>query len=219
MANTTRQVQSGKTSLIQEITSKNALAMATQLLAEIEEKRHPFREVPGGKRRYPGESAGRYLAGRLNEISQLRPKRRPLLESLRLFHSFAKAAKKGPVDVRKHAKRLLRTTGYLFESALNESSVKDREMSIHEDGIIVHPGTAESKAALAVLVLEKTRRLERIKRCLRCKSWFYARFKHQKFCSDPKKKCQWDHYHSPEWRKQNRERNRRHQRRYRETLF
>lgn len=74
-------------------------------------------------------------------------------------------------------------------------------------------------ALLALVELLRRGRLDRLRQCLRCRSWFYARFKHQRFCNDPEKKCQWRHYHTPEWRKKHREKNRRHQEEYRKRLF
>jgi hypothetical protein len=44
--------------------------------------------------------------------------------------------------------------------------------------------------------------LWRIRQCLRCKRWYYARFSHQHFCSQ---RCQQTHYKSsPEWQQHRR---------------
>lgn len=76
--------------------------------------------------------------------------------------------------------------------------------------------SSELMAKFAMFLLYQQGRIARIRQCLHCRSWFYARFEHKRFCS---KRCQFAHYHTPEWRKKNRERNRKHQRAYRETLF
>ena len=88
-----------------------------------------------------------------------------------------------------------------------------------EGGLAIRPTSDEGKAALAALILADESRLSRIRPCLHCRTWFYARQERQRFCSDRAKRCQWKHYHSPEWRKRNREQNRKHQRAYRERLF
>ena len=51
--------------------------------------------------------------------------------------------------------------------------------------------------------------LTRLRKCLRCHNWLYAKFKHQEFCST---KCQQTHYaKSPEWKAKRRD----YMRRYR----
>ena len=51
--------------------------------------------------------------------------------------------------------------------------------------------------------------LTRLRKCLRCHNWLYAKFKHQEFCST---KCQQKHYAiSPEWKAKRRD----YMRRYR----
>jgi hypothetical protein len=46
--------------------------------------------------------------------------------------------------------------------------------------------------------------LARVRRCYRCKRWFYAKFNHQRFCGQ---RCQVLHYQtSEEWKKRRRER-------------
>jgi hypothetical protein len=53
--------------------------------------------------------------------------------------------------------------------------------------------------------------LNRLRRCLRCLSWLYAKYRHQNFCST---KCQQKHYAiSPEWKAKRRD----YMRRYRNT--
>jgi len=45
--------------------------------------------------------------------------------------------------------------------------------------------------------------IHRVRRCLKCKKWFYARFRHQQFCST---RCQQSHYRSSEeWKAYRRE--------------
>jgi hypothetical protein len=204
MSNVTRQVQ-------------DANEWLAKVVAELENRKHPFRQDRQANRRYPAEAEGKYLAEFLN--SSAAAKRSLLLESLRVIQDLAQASRNHDlpaVDRLRTTKRGLKFAyGYLVKTAMPRASLKQWALDVHEDGLIVHPATAEAKAALAVLVLEKKWRIERITRCLHCQAWFYARFKHQRFCPDPVKKCQWSHYHSSEWRKQNRERNKKHQRAYR----
>jgi hypothetical protein len=55
-----------------------------------------------------------------------------------------------------------------------------------------------SEAVLQIGLLGQERLLWRVRQCVKCRRWFYARFKHQRFCSTP---CQQSHYReSPEWR-------------------
>jgi hypothetical protein len=226
MANRTRQVQ--RTSrrdraLLNRIknASQRDRAIVDQIKADLERAKHPFREPRQASRRYPDENAGKFLAEYLNALPL--SKRVVWLESLGLIQALAEAAKNRDV-VTVHRLRMAKrgmklAYEHLVKTATPASSIKRFELDVHEDGLIVHPVTPRAKAALAVLVLEKNSRIDRVRRCSHCEQWFYARFQHQKFCADPTKRCQWDHYHSPEWRKQNRERNKRHQRGYRDRLF
>jgi hypothetical protein len=212
MANTIRQVHTP---------AQRDRALLNKMKADLERTKHPFSEARQASRRYPAEGAGKFLVEYLNALPL--PKRSVWLESLGVIQALAEAVKDhdaAAVHRLLIAKRRMNFAyEYLVKTATPTSSLKRFALDVHEDGLIVHPETPSAKAALAVLVLEKKNRIDRVKRCLHCQLWFYARFKHQKFCADPTKKCQWDHYHSPEWRKKNRERNRRHQRRYRERYF
>ena len=76
-----------------------------------------------------------------------------------------------------------------------------------------HPS---ARALLGLLELLRRGYIHRIRRCEYCRTWFFSRFEHQRF---DKTRCQEDHYHTAEWRKKNRERNKRHQQEYRSRLF
>jgi hypothetical protein len=55
-----------------------------------------------------------------------------------------------------------------------------------------------SEAVLQIVLLGQERLLWRVRQCDKCGRWFYARFKHGRFCSTP---CQQIYYReSPEWR-------------------
>jgi hypothetical protein len=55
-----------------------------------------------------------------------------------------------------------------------------------------------SEAVLQIVLLGREGTLWRVRRCLKCGLWFYAKFHHQKFCRTA---CQQEHYKkSPEWR-------------------
>jgi hypothetical protein len=173
------------------------------------------------KRHYPGETQGNYLAGRLNDLSRAPSKRQPLLESLRVLQNLAKAISardRATIDELQKGKKGLRLAyGYLIKTA-QSPAIRGKWWiaKVHEDGLIVPPATPEGKVALTVLVLEKKGRIDRMRRCIHCRAWFYARFKHQQFCSNPEQECQWNHYHTPEWRREHREKNKEHQTKYRQ---
>jgi hypothetical protein len=82
-------------------------------------------------------------------------------------------------------------------------------------GLVVSSGTLRIHALLGLLELFKRGRLHRLRLCRHCQAWFYACSERQFFCNHPEKRCQWKHYHTPQWRKKNRERNRVLQRDYR----
>jgi hypothetical protein len=57
---------------------------------------------------------------------------------------------------------------------------------------------SRSQAAFDLVVLTYQPAFDRIRQCLKCRKFFYGRFKHKKFCSD---KCQQAYYkQSPEWK-------------------
>lgn len=58
-------------------------------------------------------------------------------------------------------------------------------------------------AVQLILDFARAGELSRLRRCLRCKKWLYAKVKHQDFCSTS---CQQKHYaHSDEWRAKRRD--------------
>lgn len=62
---------------------------------------------------------------------------------------------------------------------------------------------SEEMAAMHMVKLSELGLLDRIQPCGWCTSWFFAKFRHQKFC---KQACQQKAYSvGPEWRKQRRE--------------
>jgi len=57
-------------------------------------------------------------------------------------------------------------------------------------------------AVLQVVLLGQQRLLWRVRRCLNCQRWFFARFKHQRHC---KMQCQQAYYRDdPQWRENRR---------------
>jgi len=170
------------------------------------------------RRSYPGQAEGDRVTEYLNRLSRVDAKQHPFVRSLSILKQFAQAARnrdKAAVD------RLGKVGGdaYIaFNSLISAAKPKrlsQLRVNVHKEGLLLQPATPEGEAAVALLVLVQKARTDRIRRCPRCRAWFYARFKHQQFCRDPKTKCQWSHYHSPEWRKKNRERNKKHQSDYR----
>jgi hypothetical protein len=56
----------------------------------------------------------------------------------------------------------------------------------------------DGAALQLILDFARAGNLDRLRRCLRCNKWLYAKFRHQNFCSAS---CQQKHYaHSKEWR-------------------
>lgn len=170
-----------------------------------------FPEVLGAKRQYPGAQEGSFLAWYLNQLSAWPRKQKAFCDLLSPF-----------MEVERPPDFSMRSIGRALDRAYPKLEAKiDRQGFPHviEDGLVIPPTSDEGKAALAAILLFKEVRLSRIRRCLHCGTWFYAHLERQTFCSDRVKRCQWKHYHSPEWRKRNRELNRKHQRAYRERLF
>jgi hypothetical protein len=174
-----------------------------------------FPEVLGAKRQYPGAQEGSFLAWYLNQLSA-RPRKQ------KAFYDLLSPL----MEVERPPDFSMRTIGRAIDRALHGAFPKlaakiDRQgpPSITEDGLVIPPTSDEGKAALAAILLFKEVRLHRIRKCLHCGTWFYAHLERQTFCSDRAKRCQWKHYHSPDWRNRNRALNRKHQRAYRERLF
>ena len=92
----------------------------------------------------------------------------------------------------------------------------EQKLTFRGGRVLAQPVSLRGKACFAVAQLLSEGNLGRIRLCRHCKKLFYGRFKHQAFCT---KTCQEADYHTPEWRKKNRERNKRHQREWRERLF
>jgi hypothetical protein len=174
-----------------------------------------FPQMANSKRQYPDEAAGRYLCWYLEHM---RPSiRKNCLKLMRPFLRLEKARERQSFEsVKRVWKECSHTVGILEKAAMRD---RLEVVTFTSDGLLVRPTTLRGLAACAVLALFDKYRMHRIRRCMHCHSWFYARFKHQQFCNDPKKKCQWKHYHTPDWRKQHREQNRKHQRVFRERTF
>jgi hypothetical protein len=55
-----------------------------------------------------------------------------------------------------------------------------------------------TRAVLQIMLLGQEGLLSRVRSCLKCRRWFFARFRHQNFCETP---CQQKFYRdNPEWR-------------------
>jgi hypothetical protein len=216
MANETRQVQKGKA-------SQRGETDAIRLLRFLASSGAPYITDKGTlpRRPYPFRWQGECLAERLNRRPSTTKENR-LLTSVRILQEVARAMKNRDISaidkLRKRKKGLNFAYDYLGSAAIAGKG-KHRIGEVHEHGLTVRPSTDEGHAALAALVLEKENKIDRIKQCLNCKDWFYAIFKHQRFCNYPGKNCQWNHYHTPEWRKKHREQNRRHQAEWRKRTF
>jgi hypothetical protein len=174
-----------------------------------------FPKVIDGKRQYPGEPAGAYLASYLEHAAPSVRKR--LLAWMLPLSRFSEAVRSKNIKAIDEARRRCKVS--LDHMARAVMDKKWEFAGIVSDGLLLRPATPEGKAAFAGVSLFDVYQLHHVRRCQRCHSWFYARFKHQMFCNDPSKRCQWKHYHTPAWRRLQRERNRKHQREYRKRLF
>jgi hypothetical protein len=170
-------------------------------------------------RSYPGQAEGDRVTEYLNDLSRAGVTQHRLLRSLSIHQKYLQAMRRQD----KAAMGRLRKPGggadlayHSLISAAKPKRLNQLQVTLNKEGLLIlQPATPEGKAAVALLALIQKARVDRIRQCPRCRTWFYARFKHQQFCRDPKKKCQWSHYHSPEWRTKNRDRNKKHQRDYR----
>jgi hypothetical protein len=169
-----------------------------------------FREAPRSKRRYPGESAATEIFKYLSEARIGSAGRNHLIEALDVLRQYEDADNRKDVAT---MRRLFIGKATLAYDRLTEIALREhRLVGVRDEGLILQPKTRYGQACFGILLLFEKRRLDRIRTCLHCRKLFFARFKHQTFCDDPKTRCQWMHYHSSEWRK---EQNRIHQRKYR----
>jgi hypothetical protein len=172
-------------------------------------------------RSYPGQTEGDRVARYLNDLPRARAKQHPFLKSLSVLRELAEAVKGSNETAIDRLLKRRRGVNFAYNwlvDAAKPTRLRDLDLKRHKDGLILQPTTPKGQAAVAVIVLDQKGRADRIRKCLHCGTWFYARFKHQQFCNDPVRKCQWNHYHSDEWRKQHRERNRKYQAAYREPV-
>jgi hypothetical protein len=67
-----------------------------------------------------------------------------------------------------------------------------------------HSGARVAEMIFCIVRLGERGLLGRVRKCIRCEKWLYAKFNHQRFCG---KKCQLAHYQtSEEWKRRRRER-------------
>jgi hypothetical protein len=223
MTKRTRQVQRKRLAKeLLELKREEELALErgkAELIAQLEAEGWPIflrPEVSG--RRYPGEAEAFHVLGQF--IRWERPPRgkkiKELLKAFRILRDYEEIGRTGSTRAVVKGARV-RSAWDKLERAI----LSDRVFAVGptEKGLVVEPVTEIGRTAFGLLSLAAQQRLARLRQCLHCRWWFYARFKHQRFCNDPAGKCQWNHYHTPEWRRQHREQNRKHQREYRKRLF
>lgn len=173
-------------------------------------------------RLYPAQAEGDCVAEYLNHLSSVRAKQHRFRQSLNVFWEVEQAVNDRDlraIDLLAKKRRGLKFAYDYVVAAAKPTRLKQLRFKFHNEGLVLQPVTPEGRAAVALLLLHRKYRLDRIRQCPHCRTWFYARFNHQRFCNNPAKKCQWNHYHTPEWRKQHREQNRKHQAQYRKRLF
>lgn len=177
-----------------------------------------IRQVP--QRSYEGEQAAQIFMRFLETLHEFPGKRDHYISLLHgLQHLESEAKKRGNLDEWwfRRRKSWEEFTHELYEHALQ---VSPWALDWRPDqGFVVVSASLRVHALLSLLELFRRGALGRLKGCRHCGSLFFARFKHQVFCSDPKKNCQWEHYHSSEWRRMHRVKNREHQANFRQGLF
>jgi hypothetical protein len=169
-------------------------------------------------RSYPGQAEGDCITKYLNNLPRADAKQHHFLHSVTVLSRLSQATKDGDVPAIDRLLKDRRGINFAYnylDAAAKPAKLRDLRLRRHKDGLLLRPTTPKGEAVVALLVLDAKRQVDRIRKCLHCRTWFYARFNHQKFCNDRAKDCQWNYNHSKEWRKLNRERNKKHQAEYR----
>ena len=226
MSNATSQVPSKRHSVkLPPLSPELRLALEEKIGEQLEAEGYPvfLKTDAGGRRHYPGEAEAMHIIREVSTFSGLPPKGKrheALLESLRILRGYEEAS--NTRNTRALAKVTRTTKAELERLRRTILSSRSFALGIQRQGLVVQPLTNRGITAFALLSLFEQQKVSRLRQCLHCHAWFYARFKHQQFCrnpSDPFSKCQWNHYHTPEWRRQHREQNKKHQRAYRQRTF
>jgi hypothetical protein len=174
-------------------------------------------QVQQSKRRYPGEKEAAdimvYLRSLTRECQRDKIKAQELMQFANLLIPVV------DIGVEEKFDPVPKLNIDDLEDELVAEVTTERKMTFGEDGLVLHVASLRGKAAFGLMRLLQMGRLNRLKICKHCGALFFKRFKRQRFCSDAVRKCQWNDYHSSEWRKKNREKNREHQRNYRKRLF
>jgi hypothetical protein len=203
---------------VQEATDNQALR--DEVLAWVREletnprARLKSLELPRQPKQYPGEDEGGAVAAILQRLSRSPKKQKPFLEVLRSLQRLERGRDQKGV----------RATGRMVPDVLIrkiEKGLRRVKLLVLAKGyrLQLMPASLYGFFIQNLLTLFGMNRVNRIRQCGHCGTWFFARINHQTFCNDQEKKCQFTHYHTSEWRKRNRERNLRHQREYRKRLF
>jgi hypothetical protein len=166
-----------------------------------------FPEIPRARRQYPRELEGSYLASYVNGLTN--KARKAFLELLVPLWKVERVRNNQPVE--SFTRRDVMTAYARLKHKIDRRGAA----RITSYGLVIPPSSSEGKASLAALLLHEDWLISRLRQCLHCQKWFYARVERKKSCST---RCQENHYHSPEWRKKNRERNLRDQREFRKRL-
>jgi hypothetical protein len=210
MVSNTRKVQDTNSALTQADLDALVAKLMEKYNLPPEQKRTS--EPKRNGRRYPGEAEAGTVLWYIGFLARNPAKQKAFLRPLKTLQKIEAAVKNRDVNAVHCLRRAMRTAYEVLQNAINE---KKWGVGVTNEGLIVRPATIGGEAALAVLLLSEKRRLTRIRSCLHCRRMFFARFKSQNYCNDPKSNCQWAHYHTPEWRRKNRE----HQRQYRDRVF
>jgi len=148
-----------------------------------------------------------YPKDRWVKVENTRPAFRRVFQILELAKEVENARQDGTSKTANHVAQLQR-----LNHAIARYTFKPR---------LADPGTAffltwrrpkleevipsEHRAILSLLRLLELRLLYRVRACSWCTSWFFAKYKHQKFCRTKGAACQQKHYaSSPEFRNERR---------------
>ena len=162
-------------------------------------------------REYAGAEDGTHLTEILNR-NQRKEKGRRLVRILELIAELLRLNKRLQATPRSRSSPLIIATVRLHMAVYKE--FKNLRLHSRITPMMSSPGhisfhwapcrqTDFDEGRLLITHLAEQGLLDRVRQCGKCRTWFYARFRHQQFCST---KCQTSHYKgSEEWKAHRRE--------------
>jgi hypothetical protein len=152
------------------------------------------------KRTFPGEDEARFLLGLINDgrmidreflkrlvtALQAAGQVRPVTPVTRKRLESGDAGVKAEADLLKPVNALIRARGYLaFPTVQPGPRIvwRNTPESATSKGQTRGAADLELHAALFAVSLARQGRISRLKQCTNCPRWFFAKFEHQRFCS------------------------------------